>query len=181
MNVTPTNLPDVLLIEPRVFGDARGFFYETFNAGGFEAAGLPTRFFQDNCSKSSRKVLRGLHFQNPRAQGKLVWVFEGEVFDVAVDLRRNSPTFGKWTGNILSDENHLQCYVPPGFAHGFCVLSETTLFAYKCTEAYDPTSEGGIVWNDPDVGIKWPIEAPTLSSKDAAYPRLRDLPQDKLF
>jgi dTDP-4-dehydrorhamnose 3,5-epimerase len=166
MNVIETKLPGVLIFEPKVFGDSRGFFMETWNKQRYEEAGITGNFVQDNLSYSSYGVLRGLHFQNPNAQGKLVYVIEGEVFDVAVDIRVGSPTFGQWVGVTLSSKNKRQFYVPEGFAHGFCVTSETALFAYKCTDLYNPSAEGGILWNDPDIGIKWPIVNPILSDKD---------------
>jgi dTDP-4-dehydrorhamnose 3,5-epimerase len=164
-----------------VFGDARGFFLETWNEQRYREAGLDLRFVQDNISSSRRGTLRGLHFQNPRSQGKLVWVIEGEVFDVAVDLRRSSPTFGRWHGLNLSGQNRLQFYIPTGFAHGFAVLSETALFAYKCTEFYSPKDELTLCWDDPDVGVKWPLNDPVLSEKDKQGVRLKDLPTDRLF
>jgi len=170
-----------LIIEPKVFGDARGFFMETWNEQRYREAGLDLHFVQDNLSSSRRGTLRGLHFQNPNAQGKLVWVVEGEVFDVAVDLRRSSPTFGKWHGLNLSSQNRLQFYVPPGFAHGFAVLSERAVFGYKCTEFYSPKDEQTLSWNDPDVGVKWPFEKPVLSEKDKRGVRLKDLTADRLF
>jgi dTDP-4-dehydrorhamnose 3,5-epimerase len=181
MHVEATDLPGVLLIEPKAFGDARGFFLETWNARRYVEAGLPGTFVQDNVSFSQRGVLRGLHFQNPHAQGKLVYVLQGEVFDVAVDVRPDSPTFGRWVGVTLSGQDHRQIWIPPGFAHGFCVTSETALFAYKCTDYYCPECEGAILWNDPDIGIAWPIETPSLSAKDAAAPRLRDVPRERLL
>ncbi len=171
MKVTRTEIPDVCLIEPRVFGDARGFFYESFNARAFsEATGVQTEFVQDNHSRSARGVLRGLHYQIQQAQGKLVRVVSGEVFDVAVDIRRSSPTFGKWVGTHLSGDNKAQFWVPPGFAHGFVVLSETAEFLYKTTDYYAPEHEQCIAWNDPYLNIQWPDlgEAPKLSAKDAA-------------
>ncbi len=180
MKVTQTKLPGVLIIEPDVFGDARGFFIETFSGKRYEEAGLSQPFVQDNVSFSTKGALRGLHFQNPHAQGKLVQVLSGEVLDVAVDIRVGSPNFGQWFGETLSAENHKQMYIPPGFAHGFCVVSDTALFSYKCTDYYSPTTEGGIIWNDPDIGITWPINAPLVSKKDAGYPRLKDIPKDKL-
>ena len=169
MKVTPTAIPDVLIIEPRVFGDARGFFYESFNQQAFnEATGTNLQFVQDNHSRSSKGVLRGLHYQIQQPQGKLVRVVRGAVFDVAVDIRRASPTFGKWVGVELSEENHRQLWVPPGFAHGFVVLSESADFLYKTTNYYAPVNERCIVWNDPAIGIGWPINAkPELSAKDA--------------
>ena len=176
MNVLETSLPGVLLIEPTVHGDARGFFLETFHADRYAHAGLTRPFVQDNASRSMRGTLRGLHFQEPHAQGKLVQVLQGEVFDVAVDIRRGSPHFGRWVGVVLSAENKRQIYVPPGFAHGFCVTSEYADFAYKCTDFYHPESERGIAWNDPDIGIAWPTSDPILSTRDRAAPRLHAAP-----
>ena len=172
MKVERTALPGVLILEPKVFGDARGFFMETWNRSRYAEAGLPGEFVQDNVSYSRHGVLRGLHYQHPRAQGKLVHVLEGEVFDVAVDVRVGSPTFGRWVGAALSAQNRRQLWIPPGFAHGFCVTGETALFCYKCTELYAPEHEGSILWNDPAIGIAWPLEHPTLSAKDAAAPPL---------
>ena len=168
--VTPTALPEVLVLEPRVFGDARGFFYESFNARDFaQATGLQVDFVQDNHSKSARGVLRGLHYQIEHAQGKLVRVVQGEVFDVAVDLRKSSPTFGQWVGVHLSADNHKQLWVPPGFAHGFVVLSESAEFLYKTTDYWYAEHERSLLWNDPAVGINWPIDfEPQLATKDAA-------------
>ena len=180
MQVTPTALPGVVIVEPRVFGDARGFFLETWSAAKYAAAGLPDVFVQDNLSFSARGVLRGLHFQNPHAQTKLVTVLQGEVYDVAVDVRVGSPNFGQHVGVVLSAENKRQLYVPKGFAHGFCVTSETALFAYKCTDYYAPDCEGGILWNDTDLGIAWPVERPSLSAKDEKYPRLKDADRSEL-
>ncbi len=166
MIIEPTPLPGLLKIQPDVFGDARGFFQETWNLRRYTEAGLDRHFVQDNLSYSRRGILRGLHFQNPRPQGKLVYVLEGEVFDVAVDVRADSPTFGQWYGATLSAENHLQLFVPEGFAHGFCVTSEFALFAYKCTDFYNPSAEFSLQWNDPAIGIEWPIQDPELSAKD---------------
>lgn len=180
MNVLETKLPGVLIIEPDVFGDARGYFMETWQQARYAQAGLPGNFIQDNLSFSTRGVLRGLHFQNPNAQGKLVFVLHGEVFDVAVDIRAGSPTFGQWVGVTLSSENKRQLYIPEGFAHGFCVISETAIFAYKCTDFYNPAAEGGIIWNDPDIGIDWPVERPVLSQKDSVYPRLKNISRERL-
>jgi dTDP-4-dehydrorhamnose 3,5-epimerase len=177
VNVVETSLPGVLIVEPDVFGDERGFFMETWNGRRYEKAGLPGRFVQDNLSYSARGVLRGLHFQNPWSQGKLVSVLRGEVFDVAVDIRVGSPTFGQWTGVTLSAENKRQFYVPPDFAHGFLVAGEEALFFYKCTEYYAPDSEGIVRWNDPDIGIEWPVDAPTLSERDSKAPPLREMPE----
>lgn len=168
--VTPTAIPDVLVLTPKVFGDARGFFFESFNALNFrEATGLEVDFVQDNHSKSAKGVLRGMHYQIQHAQGKLVRVVQGSVFDVAVDLRKTSPTFGKWVGEILSADNHKQLWVPPGFAHGFVVLSEAAEFLYKTTDYWYPEHERSLLWNDPTVGIEWPIDfEPQLAAKDAA-------------
>lgn len=180
MNVIETKLPGVLLIEPMVFGDARGFFMETWRQSLYNEFGITGQFVQDNLSFSTRGVLRGLHYQNPHAQGKLVSVVQGEVFDVAVDIRAGSPHFGQWEGVHLSGENHRQLWVPPGFAHGFCVLSDTVYFTYKCTDVYTPAAEGGVIWNDPDIGIEWPINDIILSEKDKVYPRLKDVPSERL-
>lgn len=170
MKVTPTAIPDVLLIEPTVFGDNRGFFFESFNQKVFEeATGLKAAFVQDNHSKSSRNVLRGLHYQIKRPQGKLLRVVQGEVFDVAVDIRKDSKTYGQWVGQILSAENKKQLWIPPGFAHGFLTLSETAEFLYKTTDYYAPEHERCIAWDNPKIGIKWPLTAaPLLSEKDRA-------------
>ena len=168
--VTPTNLPDVLILEPKVFGDDRGFFFESFNARDFATAtGLDVQFVQDNHSRSAKGVLRGLHYQIQHPQGKLVRVTQGEVFDVAVDLRRSSPSFGQWAGVVLSAQNHKQLWVPPGFAHGFVVLSDTAEFLYKTTDYWFPEHERSLLWSDPTVGINWPMQtAPQLAAKDAA-------------
>jgi dTDP-4-dehydrorhamnose 3,5-epimerase len=181
VNITRCDLQGLLIIEPKVFGDARGFFLETWNRNRYREAGLDADFVQDNLSFSRRGILRGLHFQNPNPQGKLLQVLQGEVFDVAVDIRRGSPTFGKWHGLVLSAENKRQFYVPPGFAHGFAVLSETALFHYKCTELYSPKDEMAIRWDDSDIAINWPLKEPLLSDKDAKGALLRDLPADRLF
>ena len=170
--VTPTALPDVLILEPKMFGDARGFFFESFNQRDFsQATGLDMQFVQDNHSRSVKGVLRGLHYQIQHSQGKLVRVTQGEVFDVAVDLRRSSPNFGEWVGLVLSADNHRQLWVPPGFAHGFVVTSDTAEFLYKTTDYYAPEHERCVAWDDPEIGIDWPlsqhgIEAPQLSAKD---------------
>ena len=176
ITVTAAALPEVKIIEPRVFGDARGFFFESFNARDFaEHVEGGVAFVQDNHSRSARGVLRGLHYQVEHAQGKLVHVVEGEVFDVAVDIRRSSPNFGKWAGVRLSADNHRQLWVPPGFAHGFVVLSESAQFLYKTTDYWFPEHERCIVWNDPTIGIEWPIDGePLLAAKDAAGSRLGD-------
>jgi dTDP-4-dehydrorhamnose 3,5-epimerase len=180
MKVIETKLPGVVIIEPQVFGDGRGFFMETWNRARYAESGLPEEFVQDNLSYSVKGVLRGLHFQNPNPQGKLVYVLQGEVFDVAVDIRLGSPTFGRWASVVLSAENKRQFYAPPGFAHGYCVTSAAALFAYKCTGRYDPPSEGCVIWNDPDLGIEWPIRKPTLSAKDAQGIRLSGFSPDRL-
>jgi dTDP-4-dehydrorhamnose 3,5-epimerase len=176
MKAIRTSIPDVMVLEPAVFGDARGFFYESWNQRAFDQAiGREARFVQDNHSASQRNVLRGLHYQVRQAQGKLVRVVAGEVFDVAVDLRRSSPTFGRWVGERLSAENHRMMWVPEGFAHGFVVLSERAEFLYKTTDYYAPEHERSLRWNDPAVGIEWPIEGePQLKPKDAAAPGLAD-------
>ncbi|CAL8473182.1 dTDP-4-dehydrorhamnose 3,5-epimerase [Caballeronia sp. S22] len=176
IHVTPTALPEVKIIEPKVFGDARGFFYESFNAREFaEHVEAGVEFVQDNHSRSAKGVLRGLHYQIQHAQGKLVRVVEGEVFDVAVDIRKTSPNFGKWVGVNLSEQNHRQLWVPSGFAHGFVVLSETAQFLYKTTDYWYQQHERSIVWNDPEIGIEWPIDfEPMLAAKDAAAKRLAD-------
>ncbi|MCZ8253459.1 MAG: dTDP-4-dehydrorhamnose 3,5-epimerase [Hylemonella sp.] len=169
MQIVPTAIPEVLIIEPKVFGDARGFFFESYNARAFaQATGLDLNFVQDNHSRSARGVLRGLHYQLKQAQGKLVRVVRGSVFDVAVDVRRSSPTFGRWVGVELSESNHRQLWVPAGFAHGFLVTSESAEFLYKTTDYYAPEHERCIAWNDPAIGIEWPLDggAPALSAKD---------------
>jgi len=180
MQVIPTELPGVLILEPKVFGDGRGFFVETFHARRYAQAGITGPFVQDNLSFSQRGVLRGLHLQHPHDQGKLVYVLQGEVFDVAVDVRVGSPNFGRWTGTMLSGENKRQFYVPPGFAHGFCTVSDTALFAYKCTDVYHPETELSIAWDDPDIGVEWPVTSPLLSEKDREAPRLKDVEPGKL-
>jgi dTDP-4-dehydrorhamnose 3,5-epimerase len=180
MEVVETSLPGVLIIKPRVLGDARGFFVETFSAARYAAIGVPGPFVQDNLSRSQRGVLRGLHLQQPFAQGKLVSVAEGEIFDVAVDVRLGSPTFGRWLGTTLNGESQHQLYIPPGFAHGFCALRDGTLFSYKCTDVYHPETEFGVSWNDPDIGIEWPLDAPLVSKKDGEFPRLREIAKSRL-
>jgi dTDP-4-dehydrorhamnose 3,5-epimerase len=174
MQVEATTLPEVLLIRPDVFEDPRGFFMESYHARKYAAQGLPGQFVQDNHSRSTRGVLRGLHYQLNHPQGKLVRVVTGEVFDVAVDIRRGSPHFGCWTGVTLSEENRLQLYIPPGFAHGFCTLSEQADFLYKCTDFYRPDDECGIAWDDPDIAIDWPAGEYQLSDKDRAFPKLSE-------
>jgi dTDP-4-dehydrorhamnose 3,5-epimerase len=180
MKVTKTKIPSVLLFEPEAFSDARGWFLETFSAARYEQAGIKPAFVQDNISFSAKNVLRGLHFQHPHGQGKLVQVLSGEVFDVAVDIRLGSPTFGQWVAENLSASNHKQLYVPPGFAHGFCVLSDTAIFSYKCTDYYNSAAEGGVNFSDPDLNIPWPVTKPIVSSKDMRYPCLKDIPKDKM-
>ena len=180
MRVTPTALPEVLLFEPSVFGDARGYFFETWHKSRYAEHGLPESFVQDNVSRSQHGILRGLHLQEPYAQGKLVQVLDGEVLDVAVDVRVGSSTFGRWVSERLSADNHKQLYVPPGFAHGFCVLSESALLSYKCTELYHPETELSIAWNDPQLAIDWPLRDPVLSKKDAAAPQLSAIPRERL-
>jgi dTDP-4-dehydrorhamnose 3,5-epimerase len=180
MQILSTELDGVVIIEPKVFGDPRGFFLESWNADRYRAAGLPGTMVQDNLSSSMQGVLRGLHYQYPEPQGKLVYVLAGAVFDVAVDIRVGSPSFGRWTGVELSAENKRQLFIPEGFAHGFCVTSDRALFAYKCTRPYRPQYDRGIAWNDPEIGVRWPLAAPHLSEKDAQAPRLRDVSADNL-
>lgn len=175
MNVIETALAGVLIIEPKVFGDQRGFFLETFQTERYREAGIDLPFVQSNHSRSQRGVLRGLHFQRSRPQGKLVSVSRGSVYDVAVDINPDSPTCGQFVGIELNDENQHQLWIPPGYAHGFCVLSDVADFHYKCTDLYYPEDEGGLIWNDPDVNIPWPLEAPNLSAKDQCNPTLRQL------
>lgn len=179
MKIIKTKLQDCLIIKPKVFGDDRGFFLEGYREDRYFDAGIKERFVQDNRSRSSQNVLRGLHFQKTKPQGKLVTVTDGEVFDVAVDLRPESDTFGQYEAVILTGENKLQFYVPPGFAHGFCVLSESADFQYKCTDYYDPSDESGLLWNDPVINIKWPVINPLLSEKDKSQPLLSDI-EDKI-
>ena len=175
MKVIETKLPGVLIIEPKVFGDARGFFKETFQAERYQEAGIEYEFVQDNHSRSQKGVLRGLHFQITKPQGKLVSCSQGAVFDVAVDVNPESATFGQYVGIELTEDNHHQFWVPPGYAHGFCVLTDTADFQYKCTDYYDPSDEGGLIWNDSDVAIDWPMDQPLLSDKDAKLPTLKEL------
>lgn len=174
MKVIETSLEGVKIIEPRVFEDSRGYFFETWQKERYVNCGIGAAFIQDNLSFSTRGVLRGLHFQDPNSQAKLVCALQGEVFDVAVDIRKGSPTFGKWEGVTLSENNRRQLYVPEGFAHGFLVTSETAMLSYKCSDIYNPQSEKTIIWNDPDIGVTWPIENPILSEKDAKGVRLKD-------
>ena len=174
MTIIATDLPGVLLLEPKVFGDGRGFFIEIWQAARYHESGMPEHFVQDNHSRSRRGVLRGMHYQLKQSQGKLVWVTRGAVYDVAVDIRRGSPSFGRWYGCVLDDIDHRQLYISPGFAHGFCVLSEEADFFYKCTDYYHPASECGIAWDDPAIGIEWPLQDVALSVRDQANPRLAD-------
>ena len=180
MNVSKTKLPGVMIIEPHIFPDARGFFLETWHQTRYQQYGLPGQFVQDNLSSSVRGTLRGLHFQHPSDQGKLVYVLQGEVFDVAVDVRVGSPTFGQWVSVFLSDKNQCQVYIPEGFAHGFCVTSERAMIAYKCTDLYNPTADNGVVWNDPALDINWPTRTPILSEKDRTRLPLKDIPLHRL-
>ena len=175
MNVIETVIPDIMIIDPEIFEDSRGFFMETFHEQKFSDRGLPVRFAQDNHSYSVKGTLRGLHYQLKYPQGKLVRVVRGEVYDVAVDIRVGSPYFGRWVGEILSEQNRRQIYIPPGFAHGFCVLSDCADFLYKCTEIYEPQDDYGILWNDPDIGITWPELDYIISKKDQRHLCLEDL------
>ena len=181
MKVITTELPGVVVIEPTRFRDDRGFFLENFNEASYARAGLPSRFVQDNISYSEPGVLRGLHYQLPNPQGKLCSVLRGEVFDVTVDIRKGSPTFGKWIGVTLGFGNGRQVYIPPGFAHGFLVTGDCAVFHYKCTAFYDPSAEGSVAWNDPEINIDWPRKDVRLSSKDAVARRLAELEDDRLF
>lgn len=180
MKVLHTELDGVLIVEPRVFGDQRGFFYESFQKQRYRDAGIAVEFVQDNISFSIRHTLRGLHFQYPKAQAKLVQVLQGEIYDVAVDIRQGSPTFGRWSGVVLSEQNRRQFFLPEGFAHGFCVLSDTALFMYKCSTYYAPEDEGGICWNDPDLKISWPVREPILSERDRDYTPLGSVDPHRL-
>ena len=180
MRVLGTGLEGVVIVEPQVHGDERGFFQESWKASSYGAHGLPTAFKQANVSRSVKGVLRGLHYQYRQPQGKLVSVMEGRIFDVAVDIRPGSPGFGQWTGVELSADNHRQMYIPEGFAHGFMVLSETALFHYHCTTEYAAEFDAAIAWNDPDIGIKWPIEPTSVSDKDRKAPALREVPSERL-
>lgn len=181
MRVTPTTIPEVLIIEPVVFKDERGFFMETYHAERYQKMGIDATFVQDNLSYSVKGALRGLHFQNPNAQAKMIQAIQGEIFDVAVDIRADSPTFGKWVGEYLSDKNQKQFFIPEGFAHGYCVLSPTALVAYKCSTLYSAADEKGIIWNDPELKIAWPGKNPLISEKDISLPQLRkaSLPHNK--
>jgi dTDP-4-dehydrorhamnose 3,5-epimerase len=180
MKIIPTRLKDVLIIEPLVFGDHRGYFLETHQKQRYAEAGIAVEFVQDNISFSQRRTLRGLHFQHPQGQAKLVQVLDGEIFDVAVDVRPGSPDFGQSVAVTLSAGNHRQLFIPQGFAHGFCVLSPTALFLYKCSDFYAPQHEAGICWDDPNLSIPWPLKDPVLSERDRAFPRLEEIPADRL-
>jgi len=180
MEIITTSIEGVLIIEPKIFKDNRGFFMETYNQNRYHAFGIHTTFVQDNISCSLKNTVRGLHFQMKHPQAKLIQAISGEIFDVAVDLRPNSPTFGKYTGIYLSDENRRQVFIPEGFAHGFCVLSKSALFYYKCSEFYAPDDENGIIWSDPDIGIHWPVENPIISEKDKLYQNLSGLTAEQL-
>jgi len=180
VEVLKTALPEVLLFQPEVYGDRRGFFMETHHLKKYADRGLQARFVQDNCSRSGRHVLRGLHYQLNHPQAKFVFVISGAVFDVAVDIRRGSPTFGRWVGKVLSEENHYQMFIPEGFAHGFCVLSETADFMYKCTDFYDPEDDRGLLWSDATLNIAWPVTSPIVSAKDARLPELCAIPDTQL-
>ena len=175
MRVVPTAIPEILILEPDVHTDGRGFFLETYHADRYREHGIPGPFVQDNHSRSLGGTLRGLHLQLRRPQGKLIRVIEGEILDVAVDVRRGSPTFGRWVSVALTAENFKQVYIPPGFAHGFCVVSPVAQVEYKCTDVYDPSSEIGIAWNDPALGISWPVAQPLLSKRDSSHPTLSEV------
>jgi dTDP-4-dehydrorhamnose 3,5-epimerase len=175
VKVIPTKLEEVLLLEPQSFEDPRGYFMEIFQARRYTEIGIHNVFVQDNLSCSVRSTLRGLHFQHPNPQAKLVQAVSGEIFDVAVDIRRGSPTFGQWAGAILSDQNHRQLFIPEGFAHGFCVLSERAHFLYKCSALYSPKDEGGLRWDDPEIAVDWPIAQPLLSERDKQFPSLKQI------
>jgi len=177
MNIIKTKLSDCIIIEPKVYCDDRGFFLETFQAERYATVGITLPFVQDNHSRTSKGVLRGLHFQKTKPQGKLVRVVRGEVYDVAVDIRLGSPTYGRWEAVVLSEDNKKQFWVPPGFAHGFMVISDFADFEYKCTDYYDPTDEGSLLWNDPDLNIPWPIKSPFISIKDSQAPLLANIKQ----
>ena len=175
MNIISTELQGVTIIEPQVFGDQRGFFKETWHKERYQSMGIEVDFVQDNFSRSTKGVLRGLHFQKTKPQGKLIQCLAGEIYDVVVDINPQSATYGQHVGLYLNDENHRQLYIPPGYAHGFCVVSEVVDISYKCTDFYCPEDEGGLIWSDPDLDIAWPVEQPRLSAKDQVYPTLREL------
>ena len=180
MNIISTDFEGLLIVEPKIFTDNRGFFTETYHKARYKESGIPQIFIQDNLSSSVQNTLRGLHYQIKKPQAKIVQVIAGAIFDVAVDIRGGSPTFGKWAGVHLSEQNMRQLFIPEGFAHGFCVLSETALVTYKCSDFYHPEDEGGIIWSDPDIGIDWPVENPIISEKDMHYPRLAELSPGQL-
>lgn len=180
MKFIEASLPGCVIIEPQVFGDSRGFFYESYNEAKYREAGIDRKFVQSNVSRSARGVLRGLHYQWPHPQGKLVSVLEGEVYDVAVDIRRGSPTFGQWASVMLTAENHRHFWIPEGFAHGFCVVSEFATFSYQCTDLYAAKADGGVRWNDPAIGIDWPISEALLSDKDSNAPLLAEVSAERL-
>ncbi|MFC1516628.1 dTDP-4-dehydrorhamnose 3,5-epimerase [Thermodesulfobacteriota bacterium] len=180
MNIIPTTFEGLFIVEPKIFSDNRGFFTETYHKAKYQESGIPQIFIQDNLSSSVQNTLRGLHYQIKKPQAKIVQVIVGAIFDVAVDIRVGSPTFGKWAGVHLSEKNMRQLFIPEGFAHGFCVLSETALVTYKCSDFYHPEDEGGIIWSDPDIGIDWPAENPIISEKDMHYPRLSELSPGQL-
>jgi dTDP-4-dehydrorhamnose 3,5-epimerase len=180
MKVIETKLDGVVVIEPNVFDDQRGYFFEIYNQNLYQEIGIKSNFVQDNLSFSKKGTLRGLHYQHPHEQAKLVQVIQGEVFDIVVDIRRDSTTFGQWIGEYLSHKNKMQIFVPEGFAHGFCVLSDTALFHYKCSGFYAPECEGGILWSDPDVAIDWPLGSPIISEKDAKLTCLKDIAEERL-
>ena len=180
MKILETELDGVLVIEPDVFFDVRGYFLESYNQDRYQAFGIKSNFVQDNLSFSRKGTLRGLHYQYPHGQAKIVQVLQGKAFDVAVDIRQGSPTFGKWIGQYISEDNKKQIFIPAGFAHGFCVLSDTALFHYKCSDFYVPKDEGGILWSDPDVAIDWPLLSPIVSEKDTMYSCLKDITEDRL-
>lgn len=180
MKILTTSIEGILIIEPKIFKDKRGYFMETYNQSRYNESGINRTFVQDNLSYSLKNTVRGLHFQIKHPQAKLIQAISGEIFDVAVDLRPGSSTFGKWTGIHLSDENRRQVFIPEGFAHGFCVLSEFALFCYKCSDFYTPDDEGGIVWSDPSIGIEWPVESPIISEKDNQFQKLSDLTPEQL-
>jgi dTDP-4-dehydrorhamnose 3,5-epimerase len=180
MKITPATIKDVLIIEPKVFEDSRGFFMETYHRNRYKKQGIDRPFVQDNLSYSVKDTVRGLHFQVRHPQAKLVQVIAGEIFDVAVDIRKGSPTFGQWIGIHLSDQNKRQVFIPEGFAHGFCVISDAALFSYKCSDFYSADDELGILWADPDIAVDWPVTAPIISKKDKHLPQLSDLSHDLL-
>ena len=180
MDIEPTQIDGILVTTPTVFRDSRGHLMETFQLQRFAAAGIPSVFVQDNFSYSTRNTLRGLHFQNPNGQAKLIQAVQGEIYDVAVDIRKGSPTFGQWFGIRLSSTNHRQVFIAAGLAHGFCVLSREARVTYKCSAYYEPENEAGILWSDPDIGIDWPVDTPALSPKDQGLPRLKDIPPQRL-